>query len=169
MAVFIIIVFAIIIVLQFKRFCIPDFIDSWRKEIKVVLNRIKNEGVKENIRPKTKAKIEDSLEHVWFMEKRRVYLNSFTRLVSWVEFIIFALLTFLTLQYGNEILEKLKLVVAFLGGWLAIKVFVSHKAWEDPIVGKDYYETSLLGTLLNTVAGVIVGILFHQLIQLTII
>lgn len=137
-----------------SRIGIPIFMQSWRGKIKRFINQ--------NNIPASREELQKSREQAELIEKREEELGFITKTVVMIEILVFSGLTILIFTEGSlTVLSKAKTFGAFLGVWLTIKVLSSHRPWSDVIIGKAYYHTSLIGTLLNVATGFIVGWLIY--------
>ena len=101
-----------------------------------------------------KKVMEETFQKIFSMEKRASGLNWLTKTISIIEFSMFVILTSFLFLTGSYLLSVVKIVGAFMGGWMTIKLLIQHDAWNDRFVGKAYYYISLLGTLLNIAAAI---------------
>ena len=141
---------AFLVIIVFRRVIIPGFMKDWHTKIKLFVEEMEKDP---NLLPKTKK---ESVEQLYLVEKRKK-LEFITIWVSRIEMVVFIVLTISILHKPLPLLEGAKTFGAFLGGWLAIKILTSHGPWSDKVVGKAYYHQSLIGTLLNVLAGLISG------------
>lgn len=146
---------SVLVIIIFKKIIIPEFMKNWDKKIRDFVKEISDDS---EILEETKK---ESLEQSNLIEKRRGKLDFVTTEVGSIELVVFMILTVLLFRECTSVLEGAKTFGAFLGGWMVIKILTNHGPWSDKVVGKAYYHQSLIGTLLNVMAGFISGWLIY--------
>lgn len=154
-------IFTITVVILFvKNILINLCLGYYRGKIEKFIKKIISEETKQD----KLEKLNDALWQSELIKKRKDNLELVTLTVSTFEFYIFIILSFLIFsEPQNILLESFYKLSIFTGGWLGIKVILSHGTWLDPVVGKDFYEISILGSLMNIVSALSTGLLLVQL------
>jgi len=124
-----------------------------------LLNKIKStlkELVKkEELKPNS---LDDDLSNLKIIEEKKKSLSFITIIIGIIEFIIFCLISiFIILKNLNNFLDMPVPFVQVLGGWLAIKTIGNYNQWSSPILGRAYFYTFFIGTMVNIIFATILG------------
>jgi len=141
-----------VLVYVVKELWIASFMEKWRERIKIFIDTNASDTDDDEKKSKRQAEL---------IKKRGKDLYFITGTIAKLEIIIFSVLTIFVFYFENSPLKIFSIIGGTLGVWLTWKILASHIPWSDVVAGKAYYHASLLGTLANIAAGIVIGFLLH--------
>jgi len=99
------------------------------------------------------------------IQKKKDTVGYITILIGSFEILFFGALTILLLRYlGGSVLSIFREITIFAGGWIALKIFGGYQQWSGAVLGRAYFYTFLLGSIINIITAVVIGYAFFVLI-----
>lgn len=111
-----------------------------------------------------KKKLEEEISNFFLLEKKKKSLGIITKIIGWIELVLFAFLTIVITRNEQRPIEILQFLGLASSGWTALKVFGSYYQWSGAILGRTSYYIFFIGTLLSILAGIIIGYAFNRFI-----
>lgn len=128
---------------------------------KILKTAINLAETKNELHKKAVAKERPSLLAVAAKKKE---LGFITHIIGVAELIIFAILMVLLIHEELTFLELISSFLKFVGAWIGIKTLGSYNQWAGAIFGRACFYLFLIGTLLNIIFAVLMGMVLALLL-----
>ena len=99
-------------------------------------------------------------------EEIRKNMSFLTKIISYMESVIIFTATIYIFSDLYITLEKTMHLLAIVAGWLTIKTIGSFGQWSDKYLGRTNFYLFLIGTAMNIILSIIIGIILLYLVKL---
>ncbi len=121
---------------------------------------LREQSNNQEVRKEINHSLELFLQTIKFDGASKGGVRNLVKIVGCLEIIFFSILTLCALvKYRHFNFEELKIAI---GAWLTLKVIGNYKQWSDAILGRAIFYVFLLGTMINLILGILVGIMTNM-------